>query len=119
MLRRGRHGAGIWFCPKHGGAHSDALSGLLQRAEAAQREVESLREQLAAVNSSLRLACCSPQGAAGVSSSYSIGEHPSCSGWEHPKWLEAVIAAVSIPPWLGAPIAAGNIPLHPRAKHRG
>uniref|UniRef100_A0A8C7EB15 Homeobox protein cut-like n=1 Tax=Nothoprocta perdicaria TaxID=30464 RepID=A0A8C7EB15_NOTPE len=42
------------------------LPALLQRAEAAQREVESLREQLAAVNSSLRLACCSPAGAAGV-----------------------------------------------------
>ncbi|XP_010163429.1 LOW QUALITY PROTEIN: homeobox protein cut-like 2, partial [Antrostomus carolinensis] len=36
-----------------------------QRAEAAQREVESLREQLAAVNSSLRLACCSSPGTAG------------------------------------------------------
>lgn len=37
-----------------------------QRAEAAQREVESLREQLASVNSSIRLACCSPQGPSGV-----------------------------------------------------
>ncbi|XP_060132337.1 homeobox protein cut-like 2 [Zootoca vivipara] len=37
-----------------------------QRAEAAQREVESLREQLASVNSSLHLACCSPQGSSGV-----------------------------------------------------
>ncbi|XP_073168696.1 homeobox protein cut-like 2 isoform X6 [Lepidochelys kempii] len=37
-----------------------------QRAEAAQREVESLREQLACVNSSIRLACCSPQGPSGV-----------------------------------------------------
>lgn len=37
-----------------------------QRAEAAQREVESLREQLASVNSSIRLACCSPQGSSGV-----------------------------------------------------
>ncbi|ERE76994.1 homeobox protein cut-like 2-like protein [Cricetulus griseus] len=36
------------------------------RAEAAQREVESLREQLASVNSSIRLACCSPQGSSGV-----------------------------------------------------
>ncbi|XP_032024575.1 homeobox protein cut-like 2 isoform X5 [Hylobates moloch] len=36
-----------------------------QRAEAAQREVESLREQLASVNSSIRLACCSPQGPSG------------------------------------------------------
>ncbi|XP_009871879.1 PREDICTED: homeobox protein cut-like 2, partial [Apaloderma vittatum] len=46
-----------------------------QRAEAAQREVESLREQLAAVNSSLRLACCSPPGAAGDKVNYSM-----CSG---------------------------------------
>ncbi|XP_057620398.1 homeobox protein cut-like 2 isoform X5 [Chionomys nivalis] len=37
-----------------------------QRAEAAQREVESLREQLASVNSSIRLACCSPQGPSGA-----------------------------------------------------
>ncbi|XP_065595311.1 homeobox protein cut-like 2 [Cyrtonyx montezumae] len=55
-----------------------------QRAEAAQREVESLREQLAAVNSSLRLACCSPQGAAGDKVNYSI-----CSG----SRLEAALAA--------------------------
>lgn len=41
-------------------------SSLPQRAEAAQREVESLREQLASVNSSIRLACCSPQGPSGV-----------------------------------------------------
>lgn len=41
-------------------------SSLPQRAEAAQREVESLREQLASVNSSIRLACCSPQGPGGV-----------------------------------------------------
>ncbi|XP_052547088.1 homeobox protein cut-like 2 isoform X2 [Tympanuchus pallidicinctus] len=55
-----------------------------QRAEAAQREVESLREQLAAVNSSLRLACCSPQGAAGDKANYSM-----CSG----SRLEAALAA--------------------------
>nr|XP_047929847.1 homeobox protein cut-like 2 isoform X4 [Anser cygnoides] len=55
-----------------------------QRAEAAQREVESLREQLAAVNSSLRLACCSPQGAAGDKVNYSM-----CSG----SRLEAALAA--------------------------
>ncbi|PKK25906.1 cut-like homeobox 2 [Columba livia] len=55
-----------------------------QRAEAAQREVESLREQLAAVNSSLRLACCSPTGAAGDKVNYSM-----CSG----SRLEAALAA--------------------------
>ncbi|NWX85925.1 CUX2 protein, partial [Nothoprocta pentlandii] len=55
-----------------------------QRAEAAQREVESLREQLAAVNSSLRLACCSPAGAAGDKVNYSL-----CSG----SRLEAALAA--------------------------
>ncbi|NXX14423.1 CUX2 protein, partial [Podargus strigoides] len=55
-----------------------------QRAEAAQREVESLREQLAAVNSSLRLACCSPPGAAGDKVNYSM-----CSG----SRLEATLAA--------------------------
>ncbi|KAM9526544.1 homeobox protein cut-like 2 isoform 14-T15 [Guaruba guarouba] len=56
-----------------------------QRAEAAQREVESLREQLAAVNSSLRLACCSPPGAAGQDKvNYSM-----CSG----SRLEAALAA--------------------------
>ncbi|NXH17383.1 CUX2 protein, partial [Bucco capensis] len=55
-----------------------------QRAEVAQREVESLREQLAAVNSSLRLACCSPTGAAGDKVNYSI-----CSG----SRLEATLAA--------------------------
>lgn len=58
------------------GTPPDVLSALLQRAEAAQREVESLREQLAAVNSSLRLACCSPQGAAGVRSTHRGHEHP-------------------------------------------
>ncbi|KAF1424940.1 Homeobox protein cut-like 2, partial [Spheniscus magellanicus] len=55
-----------------------------QRAEAAQREVESLREQLAAVNSSLRLACCSPPGAAGDKVNYSM-----CSG----SRLEVALAA--------------------------
>ncbi|NWS39177.1 CUX2 protein, partial [Probosciger aterrimus] len=54
-----------------------------QRAEAAQREVESLREQLASVNSSLRLACCSPPGAAGDKVNYSM-----CSG----SRLEAALA---------------------------
>ncbi|KAG8146016.1 hypothetical protein E2320_012442 [Naja naja] len=55
-----------------------------QRAEAAQREVESLREQLATVNSSLRLACCSPQGPSGDKVNYSL-----CPG---PR-LEATLAA--------------------------
>ncbi|NXG19518.1 CUX2 protein, partial [Grallaria varia] len=55
-----------------------------QRAEAAQREVESLREQLAAVNSSLRLACCSPTGTARDKGNYSM-----CSGAR----LEAALAA--------------------------
>ncbi|XP_044845820.1 homeobox protein cut-like 2 isoform X4 [Mauremys mutica] len=55
-----------------------------QRAEAAQREVESLREQLASVNSSIRLACCSPQGPSGDKVNYSL-----CSG---PR-LEAALAA--------------------------
>lgn len=63
------------------GAHSDGLSALLQRAEAAQREVESLREQLAAVNSSLRLACCSPTGTAGVRAP--LGPAAPHHGWEH------------------------------------
>uniref|UniRef100_A0A8D0H002 Homeobox protein cut-like n=1 Tax=Sphenodon punctatus TaxID=8508 RepID=A0A8D0H002_SPHPU len=53
------------------------------KAEAAQREVESLREQLASVNSSLRLACCSPQGSSGEKMNYSL-----CSG---PR-LEAALA---------------------------
>ncbi|NWU95010.1 CUX2 protein, partial [Upupa epops] len=55
-----------------------------QRAEAAQREVESLREQLAAVNSSLQLACCSPTGTAADKVNYSL-----CSG----SRLEAALAA--------------------------
>ncbi|XP_077165473.1 homeobox protein cut-like 2 isoform X3 [Paroedura picta] len=55
-----------------------------QRAEAAQREVESLREQLASVNSSLRLACCSPQGPSGDKVNFSL-----CPG---PR-LEAALAA--------------------------
>ncbi|XP_016779709.3 homeobox protein cut-like 2 isoform X6 [Pan troglodytes] len=55
-----------------------------QRAEAAQREVESLREQLASVNSSIRLACCSPQGPSGDKVNFSL-----CSG---PR-LEAALAS--------------------------
>uniref|UniRef100_A0A8C5LAW3 Homeobox protein cut-like n=1 Tax=Jaculus jaculus TaxID=51337 RepID=A0A8C5LAW3_JACJA len=55
-----------------------------QRAEAAQREVESLREQLASVNSSVRLACCSPQGPSGEKVSFTL-----CSG---PR-LEAALAS--------------------------
>ncbi|XP_026640802.1 homeobox protein cut-like 2 isoform X5 [Microtus ochrogaster] len=55
-----------------------------QRAEAAQREVESLREQLASVNSSIRLACCSPQGPSGEKVSFAL-----CSG---PR-LEAALAS--------------------------
>ncbi|XP_039218544.1 homeobox protein cut-like 2 isoform X1 [Crotalus tigris] len=55
-----------------------------QRAEAAQREVENLREQLSSVNSSLRLACCSPQGPSGDKVNYSL-----CPG---PR-LEAALAA--------------------------
>ncbi|KAM5237569.1 homeobox protein cut-like 2 [Ctenodactylus gundi] len=55
-----------------------------QRAEAAQREVESLREQLASVNSSIRLACCSPQGPSGEKVAFSL-----CSG---PR-LEAALAS--------------------------
>uniref|UniRef100_A0A8C0HAC1 Homeobox protein cut-like n=1 Tax=Chelonoidis abingdonii TaxID=106734 RepID=A0A8C0HAC1_CHEAB len=54
------------------------------RAEAAQKEVESLREQLASVNSSIRLACCSPQGPSRDKVNYSL-----CSG---PR-LEAALAA--------------------------
>nr|XP_033811289.1 homeobox protein cut-like 2 isoform X6 [Geotrypetes seraphini] len=55
-----------------------------QRAEAAQREVESLREQLATVNSSIKLACCSSQGPSGDQSLYSL-----CSG----SRIEAALAA--------------------------
>uniref|UniRef100_F6YGU2 Homeobox protein cut-like n=1 Tax=Monodelphis domestica TaxID=13616 RepID=F6YGU2_MONDO len=54
------------------------------KAEAAQREVESLREQLASVNSSIRLACCSPQGPSGDKVNYAL-----CSG---PR-LEAALAS--------------------------
>lgn len=68
LLRRRKEMAGGW-----GGALWGPLASSLcslpsppQRAEAAQREVESLREQLASVNSSIRLACCSPQGPGGV-----------------------------------------------------
>ncbi|XP_005876323.1 PREDICTED: homeobox protein cut-like 2 [Myotis brandtii] len=55
-----------------------------QRAEAAQREVESLREQLASVNSSIRLACCSPQNPSGDKVNFTL-----CSG---PR-LEAALAS--------------------------
>ncbi|XP_063081685.1 homeobox protein cut-like 2 isoform X2 [Cavia porcellus] len=55
-----------------------------QRAEAAQREVESLREQLASVNSSIRLACCSPQAPSGEKVGFAL-----CSG---PR-LEAALAS--------------------------
>ncbi|XP_077015968.1 homeobox protein cut-like 2 isoform X2 [Tamandua tetradactyla] len=55
-----------------------------QRAEAAQQEVESLREQLASVNSSIRLACCSPQGPSGDKVNFAL-----CSG---PR-LEAALAS--------------------------
>ncbi|XP_029475914.1 homeobox protein cut-like 2 isoform X1 [Rhinatrema bivittatum] len=54
-----------------------------QRAEAAQREVESLREQLTTVNSSIKLACCSPQDPTEDQSIYSL-----CSG----SRIEAVLA---------------------------
>ena len=98
------------------GAHPDALSALLQRAEAAQREVESLREQLAAVNSSLRLACCSPPGAAGVRAPLGASSTPSQlaappRGWEHP------FGAGSTPSQLGASVTARSIPLHLGAPH--
>ncbi|XP_077148672.1 homeobox protein cut-like 2 [Ranitomeya variabilis] len=43
------------------------------RAEAAQREVESLREQLSSVNNSIRLNRCSPQGSTGLNSSDKSG----------------------------------------------
>uniref|UniRef100_A0A8C5PE48 Homeobox protein cut-like n=1 Tax=Leptobrachium leishanense TaxID=445787 RepID=A0A8C5PE48_9ANUR len=58
-------------------------SCLLQRAEAAQREVESLREQLSSVNNSIRLTCCSPQGSSGDKTGFSL-----CSG----SHLEAALA---------------------------
>uniref|UniRef100_A0A8C9URL6 Homeobox protein cut-like n=1 Tax=Spermophilus dauricus TaxID=99837 RepID=A0A8C9URL6_SPEDA len=63
-----------------------------QRAEAAQREVESLREQLASVNSSIRLACCSPQGPSSQTPGLDPGSKVSfalCSG---PR-LEADLAS--------------------------
>uniref|UniRef100_G1QI19 Homeobox protein cut-like n=1 Tax=Nomascus leucogenys TaxID=61853 RepID=G1QI19_NOMLE len=63
---------------------SPTLSPSSQRAEAAQREVESLREQLASVNSSIRLACCSPQGPSGDKVNFAL-----CSG---PR-LEAALAS--------------------------
>ncbi|KAM4707271.1 homeobox protein cut-like 2 [Discoglossus pictus] len=55
-----------------------------RRAEAAQREVESLREQLSSVNNSIRLTCCSPQGSTGDKSGFSL-----CSG----SHLEAALAS--------------------------
>ncbi|XP_069070953.1 homeobox protein cut-like 2 isoform X1 [Pleurodeles waltl] len=55
-----------------------------QRAEAAQREVESLSEQLTTVNTSIRLACCSPQAPSADKAGY-----PVCSG---PR-VEAALAA--------------------------
>ncbi|PIN97040.1 hypothetical protein AB205_0057950 [Aquarana catesbeiana] len=58
-----------------------------RRAEAAQREVESLREQLSSVNNSIRLTCCSPPGSTTLNSadktSFSL-----CSG----SHLEAALA---------------------------
>ncbi|KAM3937035.1 homeobox protein cut-like 2 isoform 2-T2 [Leptodactylus fuscus] len=59
-----------------------------RRAEAAQREVESLREQLSSVNNSIRLTCCSPQGSAGLSSSDKSG-FSLCSG----SHLESALAS--------------------------
>nr|XP_060642024.1 homeobox protein cut-like 2 isoform X14 [Anolis sagrei ordinatus] len=47
-----------------------------QRTETAQREVETLREQLASVNNSLRLACCSPQGPSGDKMNYTLCPGP-------------------------------------------
>ncbi|XP_078523597.1 homeobox protein cut-like 2 isoform X2 [Lissotriton helveticus] len=55
-----------------------------QRAEAAQREVESLSEQLTTVNTSIRLACCSPSAP-----SVDKAGHSACSG----SRLEAALAA--------------------------
>ncbi|OCT98433.1 hypothetical protein XELAEV_18010665mg [Xenopus laevis] len=54
-----------------------------RRAEAAQREVESLREQLSSVNNSIRLTCCSPQASSGDKNNFSL-----CSG----SHLEAALA---------------------------
>ncbi|XP_018413835.1 PREDICTED: homeobox protein cut-like 2 isoform X2 [Nanorana parkeri] len=58
-----------------------------RRAEAAQREVESLREQLSSVNNSIRLTCCSPPGSTTLNSadktSFSL-----CSG----SHLDAALA---------------------------
>ncbi|XP_056392446.1 homeobox protein cut-like 2 isoform X3 [Hyla sarda] len=59
-----------------------------RRAEAAQREVESLREQLSSVNNSIRLTCCSPQGSAALSSS-DKSSFPLCSG----SHLESALAS--------------------------
>ncbi|XP_053557684.1 homeobox protein cut-like 2 [Bombina bombina] len=46
-----------------------------RRAEAAQRQVESLREQLSSVNNSITLTCCSSQGPTGEKTGFSL-----CSG---------------------------------------
>ncbi|XP_066459336.1 homeobox protein cut-like 2 isoform X2 [Eleutherodactylus coqui] len=59
-----------------------------RRAEAAQREVESLREQLSSVNNSIRLTCCSPQRSAALSSSDKSG-FSVCSG----SHLESALAS--------------------------
>lgn len=101
-----------------GAACPDAPSALLQRAEAAQREVESLREQLAAVNSSLRLACCSPPGAAGVRAPLGHSSTPKPArgtprAQQHPAELSASLGASSTSPsCLGASVIASSIPSH-------
>lgn len=99
-------------------ARSDSCSALLQRAEAAQREVESLREQLAAVNSSLRLACCSPTGTTGVRASLGDQEHPlgarnSPGASSTPLQLAASVTTASHCTWehptdAGAPFCVGE-----------
>ncbi|XP_072271961.1 homeobox protein cut-like 2 isoform X3 [Pyxicephalus adspersus] len=58
-----------------------------RRAEAAQREVESLREQLSSVNNSIRLSCCSPPGPTTPNSSDKTS-FSLCSGTH----LEAALA---------------------------
>ncbi|XP_075034575.1 homeobox protein cut-like 2 [Mixophyes fleayi] len=59
-----------------------------RRAESAQREVESLREQLSSVNNSIRLTCCSPQGSTGLSTTDKSG-YTLCSA----SHLEAALAS--------------------------
>lgn len=100
MLRRGTDWGRSWTLCGVGCAWCDSCSVLLQRAEAAQREVESLREQLAAVNSSLRLACCSPTGTTGVRASPGPGA-PLGAG-------TALGTGRSMGP--GASLGDGNIP---------